>query len=80
MQRLSFNAAEWLARRADMSVLSAEPVLRRPIYLTLLKRGVGAALVVAQRGSLQTPQRILSLRGTRTQYSKDSENEFHGHR
>jgi hypothetical protein len=47
-------------------VLSAEPVLRRPIYQTLFKRGVGAALVAAQRRSLQTPRRILSLRGTRT--------------
>jgi hypothetical protein len=45
--------------------LSAEPVLRRPIYQTLFKRGVGAGLVVAQRRSLQTPRRILSLRGTR---------------
>jgi len=27
---------------------------------------------------LQTPRRILSLRGTRTQYSKDNEDEFHG--
>src|SRR6516225_9933928 len=59
-------------------VLSAEPVLRRPICQTLFKRGVGAALVAAQRRSLQTPRRILSLRGTRTQYSKDNENEFHG--
>jgi len=47
-------------------VLSAEPVLRRPIYQTLFERGVGAALVAAQRRSLQTPRRILSLRGTRT--------------
>ena len=47
-------------------VLSAEPVLRRPIYQTLFKRGVGAALVAAHRRSLQTPRCILSLRGTRT--------------
>jgi hypothetical protein len=46
--------------------LSAESVLRRPIYQTLFKRGVGAVLVAAQRRSLQTPRRILSLRGTRT--------------
>ena len=59
-------------------VLSAESVLRRPICQTLFKRGVGAALVAAQRRSLQTPWRILSLRGTRTQYSNDNENEFHG--
>jgi len=58
--------------------LSAESVLSRPIYQTLFKRGVGAALVAAQRRSLQTPRRILSLRSTRTQYSKDNEKEFHG--
>jgi hypothetical protein len=58
--------------------LSAEPVLRRPIYQTLFKRGVGAALVAAQRRSLQTPRRILSVRGTRNQYSNDNENKFHG--
>jgi hypothetical protein len=49
-----------------------------PIYQTLFKRGIGAALVAAQSRSLQTPRRILSLRGTRTQCSKDNENEFHG--
>jgi hypothetical protein len=58
--------------------LSAESVLPRPIYQTLLKGGVGAALVAAQRRRLQAPRRILSLRGTRTQHSKDNENEFHG--
>ena len=60
-------------------VLSAEPVLRRPIYQTLFKGGVGAALVAAQRRSLQTPRRILSLRGTRAEHSKVNENEFHQH-
>jgi hypothetical protein len=63
--------------RLVRGVLSAEPILGLPIHQTLLKSGVGAVQRAVRR-RLQTPRRILSLGGTRTQYSEDNENKFHG--